>query len=361
MGVQGNMTTTGAIAARTAALAQLGCILAAIGRGAPWPGHEVGATASEYEALDALVRGAVQHNGWATEANVRHAFKAWGEALTADALQSWLAPYADQLEQARTQRTVGLVLAGNVPLVGLHDVLCVWLGGHNAVVKCSSQEPALVPALVQQLDRLLPGTAERVRFASGPIGEVDAVIATGSDNTARYFEHYFGHLPRIVRKSRVSVAVLDGSETDAELTALGDDIFRYFGLGCRNVAKLYVLADFDLDRVFGALLPWAHVAQHNKYGNNYDYTRAIWMLDRIAFLENGFVLVKEDKALASPMATLFYERYADATEVQLTLKEHAHKIQCVVGHGHVPFGQAQSPALQEYADGVDTLEFLLGV
>ncbi len=361
MADQGMTVHTGELAARKAALVQLGRILSAMGESAPWPGHGLGTTAEEYHALDALVRGAVQHNGWATEANVQHAFKAWGDALSAEAIDQWLAPYCDRLAAERPQRTVGLVLAGNVPLVGLHDVLCVWLSGHRAVVKCSSQEPHLIPALMQLLDRMAPGTADQVRSAQGPMGEVDAVIATGSDNTARYFEHYFSHLPRIVRKSRVSVAVLDGTETEAELTALGDDIFRYFGLGCRNVAKLYLPMDFDLDRVFGALLPWAHVAQHNKYGNNYDYTRAIWILDRIDFLENGFVLVKEDVALASPMATVFYERYADAADVQRTLQEHTHKIQCVVGHGHVPFGSAQSPGLHEYADGVDTLEFLLGL
>jgi hypothetical protein len=347
--------------ARKAALVQLGRVLTAMGEAAPWPGHGLGTTEQEYMALDALVRGAVRHNGWATADNVRHAMRAWGGALVPDAVDAWLASYADRPEADRSPRTVGLVLAGNVPLVGLHDVLCTWLSGHRAVVKCSSQEPDLIPALVHLLDGLLPGTADQIRFAQGPMGEVDAVIATGSDNTARYFEHYFGHLPRIVRKSRVSVAVLDGTETEAELTALGDDIFRYFGLGCRNVAKLYLPTGFDLDRVFGALLPWAHVAQHNKYGNNYDYTRAIWLLDRIPFLENGFVLMKEDTALASPMATVFYERYTDAADVQRTLEEHAQKIQCVVGHGHVPFGKAQSPGLNDYADGVDTLEFLLGL
>jgi hypothetical protein len=244
-------------------------------------------------------------------------------------------------------------------LVGLHDVLCVWLSGHVARVKCSSQDPALIPALVQVLDRFLPGTAERVLFSTGKLGEVDAVIATGSNNTARYFEHYFGHLPRIVRKSRVSIALLDGTETEAELFALGEDVFRYFGMGCRNVAKVYLPQDMRLDRFFQAMYPWQEIINHNKYGNNYDYTRALWLLDGVQFLENGFLLVKEDTALASPMATVFYERYTDVNAVNAKLVALESDIQCIVGHGHIPFGQAQQPGLAEYADGVDTLRFLL--
>lgn len=357
----GNADTTGGIALdqRVAALAQLGRVLTAVGQGGDWPGHATGVTAEEYAALDSAVRTASGHNGWATEDNVRYACRAWGTVLTPESLEDWLVAYRSQLEAAREVRTVGLVLAGNVPLVGLHDVLCTWLSGHSAVVKCSSQEPRLIPALLRVLEDLAPGTGARVRFAEERLGEVDAVIATGSNNTARYFEHYFGHLPRIVRRSRTSVAVLDGTETDAEMAALGEDVFRYFGLGCRNVAKLYVPERFDPDRFFRAVLPWAHVAQHNKYGNNYDYTRAIWLLDQTTFLDNGFVLLKEDTALASPMATVFYERYSDIEQVGRALHAQADRIQCVVGHGHLPFGTAQTPALGDYADGADTLDFLL--
>jgi len=190
---------------------------------------------------------------------------------------------------------------------------------------------------------------------------VDAVIATGSDNTARYFEHYFGHLPRIVRKSRVSVAVLDGSETPEELAALGEDVFRYFGLGCRNVAKVYLPRDFDLDRLFGAFFPWKDIVHHHKYANNYTYTRAVWMLDRVPFVENGFLLLREAEALPSAVSTLHWERYDDRASLEADLAACATSIQCVVGHGHVPFGRAQYPALWDYADGVDTMRFLLGL
>lgn len=352
-------STGNTVTDRLAALAPLGRVLGAIGRGEAWPGHAIGLAESEYGALDAAVRRAVQANGWATEENVRHAFVAWSQALDGDAPTHWLAAYPDLAHDGRPQRTVGLVLAGNVPLVGLHDLLCVWLSGHRARVKCSTQEPELLPLLSGILERFVPGTAQQFYFTEDRLGTVDAMIATGSDNTARYFEYYFGHLPRIVRKSRVSVAVLDGTETDAELAALGEDVFRYFGLGCRNVSKLYLPQDFDLDRLFGAFFAWKDIVHHKKYGNNYDYTRALWMLDGVSFLENGFLLLREAEALPSAVATLHYARYNDIAVVQADLKSHADKIQCVVGHGRIPYGQAQHPALWDYADGVDTMRFLL--
>ena len=344
---------------RKAALAQLGVVMGHLGRGAAWPGHACGLNEAEYAALDTVIRLAHQRNGWFTEANVRHAFLAWSFALEAKRLERWIESYPELAHERDPQRTVGLVLAGNVPLVGLHDVLCVWISGHGARVKCSSQDPELVPALINVLERFAPGTAQQVVFTTGKLGEVEAVIATGSNNTSRYFEHYFGHLPRIVRKSRVSVAVLDGSETEEELAALGEDVFRYFGLGCRNVAKLYLPQDFDLDRIFKALFPWQDVVQHNKYANNYNYTRALWLLDRVPFLENGFVLLKEDVVLASPVGALHYERYADTEVLRAHLSEHAGSIQCIVGHGNVPCGAAQMPEISDYADGVDTIRFLL--
>ena len=283
---------------RLGALVQLGRVMAAMGSNAERPGPSVGLTEVEYVELDRLVRNAYLASGWATEENVRHAFAAWGAALTPENVRQWARAYP-ALGTPRAQQRVGLVLAGNVPLVGLHDVLCTWLSGHKAIVKCSSQEPDLLPALVQVLHRFMPDGVGEVVFTTGKLGEVDALIATGSNNTARYFEHYFAHVPRIVRRSRVSVAVLDGTETPEELAALGEDVFRYFGLGCRNVAKVYIPQDFDLDRIFGAFFPWKDIVHHKKYGNNYDYTRALWMLDRVPFLENGFLLLRETEALPS--------------------------------------------------------------
>ena len=345
---------------RIPALAQLGSIMGVLGGSEEWPGHTSGTTKEEYDLLDAAIKRASQFNGWATEENVRHAFKVWGQTLDRDRIKDWGDRYPS-LGSDRAVRTIGLVLAGNIPLVGLHDVICVWLSGHSAAVKCSSQEPELIPALIRLLNELVPGTSDQIKITHGKLGHVDAVIATGSNNTARYFEHYFGHLPRIIRKSRVSVAVLDGSETKAEIEALGEDVFRYFGLGCRNVSKLFVPEDFNLDRIFEGLYSHNAVIQHNKYANNYDYTRALWLLDQVPFLENGFMLLKEDRALASPVSALFYERYTDRSALAGRLEQEEGSIQCTVGHGYTPFGMAQMPSLTDYADGVDTMEFLISL
>lgn len=344
---------------QVAALAQLGTILGLLGRSENWPGHSCGLNEAEYEELNRAIALAHQQNNWFTETNVRHALGAWAVALSGPALRDWLNNYPDLGRPQKRQCTVGLVLAGNLPLVGWHDVLCVLLSGYKAKIKCSSQDQVLLPALITALDRLLPGSADVLEVPQGKLDKIDAVIATGSNNTSRYFEYYFKHIPRIVRKSRTSVAILDGKETTEELTALGEDIFRYFGMGCRNVSKLYLPSDYDLDRVFNAIFPWKDIVNHNKYANNYDYQRALWMLDQVAILENGFVLLKEDTALASPIGAIYYEHYQDLSTVEEQIAEQVDQIQCVVGHGHVPFGQSQFPALNDYADGADTMEFLL--
>jgi len=344
-----------------AALAQLGHLLGLLGRSAKWPGHACGLNEAEYAEMESAVAVAHQQNNWFTGVNVRHAFGAWANALSDTAMQTWVKSYPELGKPRTHQRTVGLVLAGNLPLVGWHDVLCVLISGHRALIKSSGQDHVLLSALITALDRLLPGTAGLLEITHGKLDRIDAVIATGSNNTSRYFEYYFKHMPRIVRKSRTSMAILDGTETPEELTALGEDIFRYFGMGCRNVSKLYLPLDYDLDRVFNAIFPWKDIVHHNKYANNYDYQRALWLLDQVAFLENGFVLLKEDTALASPMGAIYYERYLDRSKVEERIAEQAALIQCVVGHGHVPFGQSQFPALSDYADGVDTVEFLLSL
>ncbi len=337
---------------------KLGELFSLFAANKPWPGHACGLSEGEYAAFNDVILGAVPRNGWFTETNVRHALEGLSVMLRREALEEWVQSYP-QLGAERVQRTIGIIMAGNVPLVGFHDLLCVLLCGHRARVKVSSDDAGLTQAVVQLIGLLSPGMASAVIIPPDKLGEVDAVIATGSDNTARYFDHYFAHVPRIVRRSRTSVAVLDGTETDEELSALGEDIFRYFGLGCRNVGKLYVPQDFDLDRIFKAIFPWEHLARHNKWANNYDYHKAIWLMDRVPLIENGFVLFKEDSAIYSPLGSLFYERYTNRAEVLSTLKAEEHRIQCIIGHGHVPFGTAQCPGPLDYADGVDTMKFLL--
>jgi hypothetical protein len=337
---------------------KLGELFGHFGANRPWPGHACGLSEGEYAAFNDVVLRAVSRNGWFTEANVRQALDGLSIMLRREALDAWVKAYP-ALQGQRVQRIIGIIMAGNVPLVGFHDLLSVLICGHIARVKCSSDDAGLTPAVIQLIGHLSPDMASAVIIAPDKLGEVDAVIATGSDNTARYFDHYFAQHPRIVRRSRTSVAVLDGTETDEELSALGEDIFRYFGLGCRNVGKLYVPQDFDLDRIFKAIFPWEHLARHNKWANNYDYHKAIWLMDRVPLIENGFVLFKEDNALYSPLGSLFYERYNDRAAVLSTLKAEEHRIQCIIGHGHLPFGTAQCPGPLDYADGVDTMQFLL--
>lgn len=322
-----------------------------------WPGVACGLTAAEYERVDATIRSAYTRNGWFTEANVRYALGAWAEQLTAAALQAFVQEVPGY-GRPTTVRTVGLVMAGNVPFVGLHDLLVVHLSGHAARIRIASGDAGLTQAVLDTLALLDPSVAERFVVPGDKLGAVDALIATGSDNTARYFEHYFAHVPRVVRRNRTSVAVLDGNETPEELAALGEDVFRYFGLGCRNVGKLFVPQDYDLDRVFGALLPWQDVVQHGKYANNYDFHKALWLLDGVSLLENGFLLVKEDTSPHSPVGSLYVERYSDRPAVEGRLQEQAAMIQCVVGHGAVAFGAAQRPSLTDFADAVDTRVFL---
>lgn len=360
VGNTGTTSTSMDLQQRLATFIQLGSTLSIFGAKAQWPGHSCGLTEQEFDAFEHAVQQARSYNGWFTEANVRFAASGNAHLLEPGAMEHWLSRYP-ALNVARTPRKVGVIMAGNIPFVGFHDLLCVLLAGHHAVVKTSSEDAGLTVALLKILSCIAPEMSNSVRVTNGKIGEIDAVIATGSDNTARYFEHYFGRIPRIVRKNRTSVAVLDGSETDLELAAFGEDVFRYFGLGCRNVGKVFIPQHFDLDRLFGAFFPWKDIVNHNKYANNYDYNKAVWLLDRAPIIENGFLILKEEPALNSPVAALYYERYADASALKGRLDELDSKLQCVVGHDRIPFGSGQFPGPGDYADNVDTLEFLLAL
>lgn len=338
------------------AFAQLGQVMLHLGRGEAWPGESSGLTKQEYEEVDLIITTEKLKNGWFTEENVRFSFRSIASYLNASALKEWIAAY--DLPTSAVKR-VGLVLAGNVPMVGFHDLMSVLLSGNKAVVKLSSDDARLLPGVLKLLYLFAPQLSERVELVPDKLENVDAVIATGSNNTARYFEHYFRHIPHIIRKNRNSVAVLTGEENDEELTALGEDIFRYFGLGCRNVSKLYIPEDFDLDRFFAAIYDWHPVVEHSKYGNNYDYHKALWLMDQADIIENGFLLLKEDDAISSPVASLYYERYDDREKLEYILKANRESIQCVVGKGFIDFGKAQQPAINDYADGMDTMRFLV--
>jgi hypothetical protein len=268
----------------------------------------------------------------------------------------WLERYT--LNDTASIKKVGVICAGNLPLVGLHDVLSVILSGHVAFVKLSTDDNLLMPALFKILIRLDESVENQLVFADGLMKDMEAVIATGSNNTSRYFEQYFGHLPHIIRKSRSSVAILNGNETEEELKSLGRDVFAYFGLGCRNVSKVFVPKGYQIDRIFKAFYDYNAIINHHKYANNYDYNKAVWLLNSEQLLDNGFLLLKEDSSLASPTGSLYFEYYEDEFELRKNLEERQAEIQCIVSNADIPFGGSQRPALWDYADGVDTLAFL---
>ncbi|MEG9326732.1 acyl-CoA reductase [Salinimicrobium catena] len=318
-----------------------------------------------FARMQDTIESAVYHNGWFTRENVLFSIEQWSSALSAENLDCWLESY--DLNEVQP-KTVGLIMAGNIPLVGFHDFLSVLISGHKVLVKQSSNDKLLLPVLADYLIALAPEWKEKIQFLSdssegaSKMKDYDAVIATGSNNTARYFEYYFAGKPSIIRKNRNSVAVLTGEESAEELAALGEDIFRYYGLGCRNVSKLYVPENYDFDAFFKAMYSWNPIINQAKYANNYDYNKAVYLMSQFKLLENGFLILKEDKSFGSPIATLFYETYSDKEELKKELEARKENIQCVVSQelfeNEVDFGKTQQPNLWDYADNVDTLQFL---
>ena len=299
------------------------------------------------------------HNGWFTPEQVKFSVQSWAKALTVDNLNQWLSNYDfSKIEPKK----VGLILAGNIPLVGFHDFLSVLISGHDVLVKTSSNDQHLLKFLAKYLIAIQPELNSKITFVEGKLEGFDAVIATGSNNTARYFEYYFKDKPSIIRKNRNSVAVLDGTETFEDLVGLGEDIFRYFGLGCRNVSKLFVPKDYNFDNFFKAMYEYRDVIKYEKYANNYDYNKAVFLMSNFQLLDNEFLTIKEDTSYASPISSVFYEFYENLEEITTRLNADAEQIQCIVSKNLIPnsvtFGQTQQPRLWDYADNVDTLAFL---
>ena len=309
---------------------------------------------------EAVLQSAYEQNGWFTRDACLHALSYWGEMLQPEFLDPWVDHYPSP---SGRELTVALILAGNIPLVGFHDVLSVLLTGNKALVKCASNDQVLLPYLVRKLESFNPGLSGRVSFTDKKLGSFDAVIATGSNNTSRYFEYYFSKKPHIIRKNRHGAAVLTGKETADELRGLAADVFLYFGMGCRSVSKLFVPEAYDFDPLFNAFYRYKSVTDHHKYANNYDYNKAVYLMSGSPMLDNGFLLLKEDLSFGSPIGTLFYETYASADALKTRMKDAETSLQCVVAgawlEGALPFGSAQHPALWHYADGVDTVDFLL--
>ena len=305
---------------------------------------------------------AQENNSWFTKENILFSLNSLSKALTKSNLNTFTKDHNLDIDSAKK---VAIIMAGNIPLVGFHDFLSVLISGHSVLVKQSSNDKHLLPFLAKYLEYVEEGFKGKITFTEEKLTDFDAVIATGSDNTARYFEFYFKNKPNIIRKSRNSVAVITGKETEEDFIQLSDDVFQYFGLGCRNVSKLYVPKDYNFDPFFTGMYAKKDMINNAKYANNYDYNKAVYLMSLFDLLENGFLMIKEDKSYSSPIATIFYEYYENEADLKIKLNQDKEKIQCIVAkdfiEDEVAFGQTQHPKLTDYADGVNTLDFLSNI
>lgn len=304
-------------------------------------------------------------NAWFTEENSITAMKGILSWLQKDTLEKWVSSYPF-LQEEKSPKKVAVIMAGNIPMVNFHDFLAVVISGHHFLGKLSSHDDVLLPFIAELLLEIEPELKANIQFTTEIIKNVDAIIATGSDNSARYFEYYFQKHPNIIRKNRSSVAVLSGEETKEDYIALGNDIFQYYGLGCRNVSHLFFPANFDIKQLLDAWDGFQFVTQQSKYVNNYDYQKAILLINNEPFYDNGFLLLKESESLATPVSVIHFQYYQQLEEVKHFLQVHEAKIQCVASNikelpSNVPLGKTQMPTLSDYPDGVDILKFLMSL
>ncbi|WP_088322892.1 acyl-CoA reductase [Polaribacter tangerinus] len=315
-----------------------------------------------FDGFKHQIKLAEEHNSWFTKNNILYALESWSEALNSTNLEKWL---SKNTVLNSSNKTVAIVMAGNIPLVGFHDFLSVLISGHSVLVKQSSNDKHLLPFLAKYLEYVEDSFKGKITFTEKKLENFDAVIATGSNNTARYFDYYFKNKPNIIRKSRNSVAVITGKETEEDMKKLASDIFTYFGLGCRSVSKLYVPKNYNFDLFFKGMFVQKDIINNAKYANNYDYNKAVYLMSEYDLLENGFLMIKEDESYASPIATIFYEYYDNEIDLKIKLHQDKEKIQCIVSkefiENEIAFGETQKPKLWEYADGINTLTFLSNI
>jgi len=313
------------------------------------------------EHYNELLLNVINNNAWFVSKNVMQSLNVIAQMLEVQSLRNWLIQY--NFEENKEPKNIGVIMAGNIPAVGFHDALCVLISGNKLVAKLSSQDMILLPFIFDKLIKIEPDFKDYIEFTTGQLKNIDAIIATGSNNTGRYFEYYFSKYPNIIRKNRTSVAVISGNESDEELTNLLQDVISYFGLGCRNVSKIYFPEDWNPSQLLDASMKFYDLKNHSKYFNNYEYNKAIYLINGVEHLDNGFLLLKEDEGLHAPIGVLYYEKYQDIASLKYKLAAAVSEIQCVVsgafsGISSISFGNAQSPQLTDYADGVDTMEFL---
>jgi len=313
-----------------------------------------------FDGFKHQIKIAQENNSWFTNDNILYAFESWSNSLILSSFNYWLSKY--NFKDIEPKK-IAIIMAGNIPLVGFHDFISVLISGHNLIVKQSSNDKHLLPLISKYLEHVNPELKHKVEFTEDKLEHFDAVIATGSSNTAKYFKYYFKDKPSIIRKNRNSVAILNGKETHEQLKSLSEDIFRYYGLGCRNVSKLFVPENFDFNPFFEAIYDWHPIINEAKYANNYDYNKAVYLMSEFEMIENGFLMLKEDYSYSSPIATLFYESYKNIDSLKEKLNSESDKIQCIVSNGfskkEIDFGKTQKPQLWDYADGIDTVDFLL--
>lgn len=311
--------------------------------------------------LDNLTKSIINKNRWFDEKPIIYSLKVWSNLLKSDLIEKWLDTY--KFSSIENKKTIALILPGNIPLVGFHDILCVWILDYKGIVKLSSKDDVLIPFLTDYLEKKIG--YKSFLYTNSRIKKFDAVIATGSNNSSIYFEYYFSKYPNIIRKNRTSIAVLEGNETELDLNNLGKDILLYYGLGCRNISKIYIPKGFNLNKIFKGLDKFSHVINNSKYANNYFYNKSIFLINKDNFLDNGYFLLKEDSKLYAPISCAFYEFYDDVEDLKSKLYDIKDNLQCIVSKKRsikaISFGSTQNPSFQDYADNIDTIKFLINI
>ena len=349
--------TTNTFVDRKAALSQWGASLRWLLKSEEWNGYEMGIEESIFNEFKSLVKLANVKNPWFTEKMIYHSLSVWADQITEENLAYWLSNYSIPVHSST--KSVLLIFAGNLPMVGWHDFICCYLSGFKLKIKLSKSDDVIIPFMIKLLSLFSINLMKDIDIVDGKAKDYDVVIATGSNNTNRYFDFYFGKKPHLFRKNRTSIAVIDNSTTENNLNDLSKDVFDYFGLGCRSVTKLYIEKGVDVNSIFKSFYHAKEIMNHVKYMNNYDYNKAIYLLEDIPFLDNGFMILRENENLLSPVSVVNYEYFDNILELNKKLKYIDDEIQCRVGVGGIPFGTAQKPSLSDYADGVDTIQFLI--
>lgn len=340
---------------KKASLIQFGKFLRSFLDSDSWPGFQSGVDQREFDNFKSSTEKAESNNPWFSRKMIRLSMESWAKNLSEDNIDKWMSKYD---VPSSINKNVLIICAGNLPLVGFHDIVCCILLNINTQVKLSKNDNVLIPAILNVLYLFDSELQDRIKICNEKPDNYNYVIATGSNNSNRYFEYYFGKFPHIFRRNRTSIAVVHSEISDDQLKSLSHDMLQYYGLGCRSVTKLYLPEKFSLDRIYNSVFNYKDLINHNKYMNNYDYNRSIFLMGKKLFFDNGFLILKEDKSLFSPISVVNFEYYSSMETLEKELNVLSNEIQCMVGEGGIPFGTAQKPELWDYADGVDTIDFL---